>query len=493
MAPKKAGGKKVDVVDIPKASTLPDGLRNYFIGGWSTNADLTSISAISDIVKPVNEEAEATAPQVNILVLPGALRHEDNAVVVLTHGLNIKGLLPQQQAANKAAYEAKRNPNTQAADADDAGNAPPAEGEEGAKPEKPQRKVLLANDAVQIHGGISFNGIKPPVVVVPVVEQEKKSAAPEKGAKKKTDEDKAREAEAQRVREENAIRIAKEEEERLFKFAIPRRWPAVTVSNLSFFGPVSVAGAHVNFINCNFLSIDGAAGPLATNQVEVNQYCKVGFTGCTFAQPSRNALYVFPLADVTVRNCVISGVDQPHSANDVATVQANGGPSAAAVDAARATRVDAVGIHSDSAKLLVDDSLFEALGTGVILRGRYALAAPVAAAPADVAEKSAGGAASPPKVPTSMIVQRCDVRRIFGTGIFIDKAAGALLQGNTVTLCGYYGAQFRGGGRVQALRNTFDDTVIVHEGATPFLHTNALAVPLVDKNDKGCIFMQPTY
>jgi hypothetical protein len=492
MAPKKAGGKKADVVDLPKASTLPDGQRNFFVGGWSSNADLTSITTISEIVKPATEEAEATAPQINIMVLPGALKHADSAVVMLTHGLNIKGLLPQQQAANKAAYEAKRNPKDQGGDAEDVANNA-AEAEEGGKQEKPQRKVLLANDAVQIHGGISFNGIKPPIVVVPVIEQEKKSAVPEKGAKKKTDEDRAREAEAQRQREENAIRIAKEEEERLSKFAIPRRWPTVTIANLSFFGPVSVAGAHINFINCNFLTLGGGSGPLATNQVEVNQYCKVSFTGCTFAQPSRNALYVFPLADVTARNCVFSGVDQPHSVKDLAAVQEAGGPSAAAVDNARASRPDAVGVHADSAKVVIDDCLFEALGTGVILRGRYALA-PAVAAPAagEGAEKSAGGAPSA-KIPTSMTVQKSEIKGIFGTGIFIDRASGVSVQGNNVVQCEYYGAQLRGAGRVQVIRNSFANTVLVHEGAAPFLHTNNMAVPLLDKNDKGNVYMEPTY
>jgi hypothetical protein len=486
MAPKKAGGKKAELVELAKASTLPDGPRNYFIGGWSSNTDLTAITTISDIVKPISEEAEPLAPQVNIMVLPGTLQHADNAVVRLTHGLNIKGLLPQQQLANRAAYEAKRKSKNDQGEAEEAGNAP-VDGEE-TKPDKPACKVILANDAVQVHGSIAFQGIKPPVVVAPVVEQEKK-AAPEKGAKKKTDEDRAREAEAQRLREEAAIRVAKEEEERLSKFAIPRRWPKVNVSNLAFYGPVTIAGAHINFVGCSFLSLE-AAGPMSTNMVEVGQYCKVTFTNCSFAQPARSALYAFPLADVTARNCVFSGVDQPHSAADVAAVLAAGGPSPAAVEMARAARPDAVGVHTDSAKLLVDDCLFEALGTGVIVRGSYALQ-PTSAGPADAdKEKSASG--SKPVV-NSMVVQRSDVRNIFGTGVLADKASGFLLQSTKMTLCGYYAAQFRGGGAVQVLRNTFANAVLIHRGAGPFLHSNVMCVPLIDKNDVESLAMQTTY
>ena len=493
MAPKKVGGKKTaDIVDLPKASTLPDGQKNYFVGGWSSYPDLTSISTISDLVKPINEEAEATAQQINILVLPGAIQHADDAVVVLTHGLAIKGLLPQLSAANKAAFEAKRNPKKDDGNGDAeeaAGNN--ADGEEGAAKSAVKRKVLFANDAVQIHGGINFNGIKPSVTVAPVIEENKKAAAPEKGAKKKSEEEKQREIEAQRLREEAAVRAAKEEEERLSKFAIPRRWPTVTVSNLAFFGPVSVAGVHINFINCHFASLGGASGPLATNQVEVNQYCRVSFTACTFAQPARNGLYAFPLADVTARNCIFSGIDQPHSEQDVANLQQNG-PSAAAIEGAKAARPDAVGVHADGAKLLVEDCLFEALGTGVILRGKYALAAPVAAnAGGGEGEKSA--ASSSTKIPTSMTVQRNVVQSIFATGLFVDKASGVLVQSNSVAQCGYYSSQFRGAGRVQVIRNTFGNTVLIHEGSAPFLHSNTLATVLIDKNDKGNVYMEPTY
>ena len=92
-----------------------------------------------------------------------------------------------------------------------------------------------------------------------------------------------------------------------------------------------------------------------------------------------------------------------------------------------------------------------------------------------------------------MTFQRCVVQKIFSTGIFVDKASGLLIQNNQVTQCDYYASQFRGGGRVQVLRNSFGNTVLVHEGSAPFLHSNTLATVLIDKNDKGNVYMEPKY
>jgi hypothetical protein len=491
MAPKKVGKKKDEIQDIPKANTLPDGNKEYFIGGWSAYGTISGISEVAEDVRPRKQEDEATVGPTAIYLLPGDIGMGGaSEVVVVSHKMAISGVVLKTAAAQAAAFDAARRSGAAAAtDGEDAlgGGAAEAntaaDAEEGeaaaASPttEASRRKVIVADLSVRVLSDVAFTGIRPTVAVVPVVVEDKKAAAPAKG-KKISEEDKQREAEEKKVREEAAIQAAKEEEARLNLFAMPQRWAAVTVSNIAFYGRVSISQAHVTFKNCVF----------ANAAVVVSQYAQVQFSDCLFSQPSTNALYCFPLSEVAVRGSVFSGLPPPATVEEAATSFASAATTAA-TDAS-------VGVHADGAKITVDKCYFELIGTGVLLRGQYQQAAAVAStSDGDAAGDAAAakGEAAKKKVATQQVISS-DFDAIYVASILLDKASGVALKKNTIGSSAYYGLRVLNGGKSQLVHgNKFSSKVSIGRGCFPTLHTNVLDVPLEDDNNTGNVYMEPKY
>lgn len=471
MAPKKVGKKKDEVVELPKTSSLPDGAKTYFVGGWSAYHTLHDISAITERVRPTTPEDEITAAVKQLYVLPGVMgTAKDSFHPTLCHGMLLTGLSPNTTRANAAAYDAKKAASAAggaAGDGDGGAAAGDGEGDAAANTAAASEAGWAADvdDSVVVASTVTLEGVRPTVTVAPVVVDVKPSAAPEKGAKKKSEEEKQRELEAQRQREEAAIQAAKAEEARLNKFAMPNRWAAVVISNLVFTGPVKVRQLHVQFKNCRF-----ACSWKNVNQVEVAQYCRVSFTNCTFEGPRKASLYCFPLAEVTVKKCTFTG------SSDAAAHETN-----------------SIGVHTDGAKITVDHCQFTKLGTGVLLRGSVA---PAAAAPSgdaaggDAAEK--GNTLKP--AASTQIVQSSKFYGLFTSGYVCDKASYTLFHRNEVQDCGYYGAQvLHGGVKNFLMTNNFSSLVHIGSGATPVLNGNTMSFPIKNDNDASNVYMQPVY
>ncbi|CUG31231.1 Hypothetical protein, putative [Bodo saltans] len=484
MAPKKVGKKKDEVQDIPKASTLPDGNKEYFIGGWSAYETVSGISQIAEEVRPKKQEEEATVGPTSIYLLPGDIGTAGaTEEVVVSHKMSISGVVQKTATAQAAAFDVARRSGAAAiADGEEGAGAAAVEAnaagdaEDGdaaaASPttEVSRRKVIVADLSVRILNDVSFTGIRPTVVVAPVIVEEKKAAAPAKG-KKVSEEDKQRDAEEKRVREEAAVQAAKEEEARLNLFAMPQRWASITVSNIAFYGRVSVSQTHITFKNCVFVNA----------AVDVAQYAQVQFIDCLFSQPSANALYCYPLAEVVVRNSVFSGLPPPSSAEEAAAALASAATTAA-TDAS-------VGVHADGAKITVDSCYFEYVGTGVLFRGQYQQAAPTSSSAAADGEATGdaaaakGDAAAKKKTSTSQQVVSSDFDAIYVSSILLDKASGVALKKNTVGSSAYYGLRVVNGGKSQLIHgNKFQSKVSIGRGSFPTLHTNVLDVPLEDAN-----------
>lgn len=478
-----------------------------------------------------------------------------------------------EAAADPAAVPTAPEMNPEGAvDADGPAAAPPpppgVEGEEQPPEEKvpplprnPLEAVTttfgadFVADDVHLHGPVDIVGVLPQIVVKPNLptppkRPEEEIAAQKKGSKKKGSaasrrksakqkltpeqlaelEQKKAEEEALFLKEtEEAIALAAAQEDYLMTFAHPNLWASVTISKVTFTGPVVVRRAHVVFQNCRFTS-HSATKP----QLTISQYCNVQCIKCTFDAPSRCGLYALPTAQISVKKCLFTGI--PHTsivslggeegrrlagvaahasedgnehpqeddngfdengedraANGIfgAGSSATGEPTMSvellqASAEAHAARPLGVGIQVDSAKITVDECHFVFLGSGVVLHGRYAFAPPPAA--------NGRGAKRPPVTATtaSMVVQGCQFHFLYNTAIVLD-AHDVLVRRNNITDCEYYALDCRGSAcrSVSIQGNTFGFQAIarIREKAQAILVNNVFqSIPVNDNsNDNPCV------
>lgn len=483
MPPKKAGKKKDEVVDLPKASTLPDGPKNYFIGGWSSYKRLADITHICEVVRPRKEDDESTVAVTSIFVLPGTIgtKHHHDEVHV-SHKMQIQAITVKEHSLRAAAFEKQRQSGGapaaagegDAANTDGSGAA--ADGDDGSVvAAKPKRLEIIPDTSVTVESNVTFVGVRPSVTVAPAP-IEVKAAAPTKG-KKQSEEDKQREAEERRQREEAAIKAAKEEEARLNQFAMPHRWANVSVDGVTFEGSVVVRQAHIVFKNCTFKNA----------AVEVCQYAKVSFQNCLFSSPVKNALYLFPLAEVTVKSCVFSGLPVPDQPLD----------NTAFLNTTAEGSSQAVGVHTDGAKILIDGCQFDHLGTGVLFRGHYAVDEAPSAAAASAPSGGGEGAANTKKTPpATQVLTRSTFEVISVYNVLCDKACGvSISKNNFASEQSYYSLRVQGATKQTVVTgNKFVAKVGIAKGSFPVLHSNTMDLPLADENaTNGNIYMEPTY
>ena len=158
MAPKKVGKKKDEVVELPKTSSLPDGAKTYFVGGWSAHHTLDAISSITEKIRPTTPEDEITATAKQLFVLPGVMgTAQDSYHPILCHGMLLTGLSPNVTRANAAAYDAKKA-NTGAAGGEGEGGAAAADGGEGGEgaAAAPKQTGADVDDSVVVAAAVTF-------------------------------------------------------------------------------------------------------------------------------------------------------------------------------------------------------------------------------------------------------------------------------------------------------------------------------------------------
>lgn len=609
--PPKGKGKKSKKEVLPSPQTLPDGERQFYIGGWSSYGQLEDICRISDTIvqSHTREDREVSPlPRTNVLILPripdffsnGSEEEEFKASgaspesepdgvteLVLADQMRIEGVSfltvcrsetakkewvrvveeGEEDSINKSAppsgppsdevppeseekeaivhtapVEAEAEKETNDA-AEEVRNAYREEAERLAAINVSLGADFSVKDAV-LDGVIRFIGVLPQMVVhpelpIPPVRENSnvkkggkkgtagKDDAPAKtkGKKVKLTPEELAEIERKMADEdakfledtEAAITRAKEEEDYLMTFAHPYRWANIIVSNITFTGPVQVVRSHVKFLNCRF------ASPFPNRpQLLVHQYCQVECTQCTFEAPGRSGIYGLPASQVRVKQCLFTGILQLHlvrleaggdakvyetpkaaaaqhevDEEDAAADERDGlkkkelgGKSIrkavvpeAIVDKVKSARLQAVGVFTDSSRVLIENCRFLLLGTGVLFHGKYK----VEKMPPRQHLRSTG------KKEALATLRSCDFQHIFSSAICVDRTADDLLiHRNVVSDCGYYGIDLRQGCRdISIYQNKFlhDAPVRVRKGVQPQLLRNELhSVPIDDnRRDNPCL------
>lgn len=337
---------------------------------------------------------------------------------------------------------------------------------------------------------------------------------------------------------EEAIEKAKEEEEYLMTFAHPNRWAHVTVSGVTFTGPVQVVRAHIKFLNCCFSSLYPNRP-----QLMVHQYCRVECVSCTFQEPRTSSVYGLPASHLTLRKCLFTGIPQrtlveiegllpaallsgegtktekekgENSENEDDEVE--GGdktlvgkkqgvshelPQTAAVEQLmeklRQDRSETVGVFTDCSKVDVEHSRFLLLGFGALLHGKYRIGKENKKDDDPSADKKGRSKGKPsalsrtttmstPKKEALGMLLSCHFNHIFGSGICIDKTADdVLLVGNVLSECEYYALDLRQGSRnISAYRNRFlhKAAVYIRAGVHPQMIQNQYQSMPIDDNKR---------
>ncbi|RNF18742.1 uncharacterized protein Tco025E_04484 [Trypanosoma conorhini] len=457
MPPKKKSSIKKKKEVLPDPKTISNGECNYYIGSWSY---YQNIDAVSDIARKVVEqhttpdEEVGTLPRTNILI--PACRLGDASTHYAAEVVDNMFVESVPLSSMKSAEQLKKEPNM--------------DGEEALKPEEavsaqedadpataanePNVGASLSSRDVVLEGTVHIEGILTRIVVKPDLPEppapppaKRRPSAKRKKSSKLIEEEQQRLAEAARIYEEKvnaAVAAAREEEEYRMQFAHPNRWPHVVFSNMNFAGQVIVSHAHVTFRNCCF-----SASGVDVTQLLVTQYCQVECVKCTFECPAKGSVYGFPRGRLIFRKCLFTG-----SSDAFSSVELDKGKDGK-------LRPRAVGLHTDCCSALVEECQFTELETAILLRGSH---------PDGTVEKPA------------MVVQKCKVDNIFGTGVVLDNVRGVELTKNKFSGCEYYSLDCVKGKDIRVLQNTFYSEVRVQERAqVKLMHNKCGTVPLALK------------
>ncbi|KAF8276756.1 hypothetical protein TcBrA4_0124410 [Trypanosoma cruzi] len=457
MPPKKRSiSKKKKKEVLPDPNTISNGECDYYIGSWSHYQNIDAVSDIAHTVLNQHTSADGEVgelPRTNVLI-PAC-------------GLGVAGSHYGVEVANNIVVESvPRTSMKNAGQLKEAGVA----GEEALEPEEtveekqdvdkspeanePDVGASLSACDVIVHGTVHIDGIvtriviKPDLPEPPVVPQTKRtSSTKRKKSAKAIEEEQRRLAEAAKIYEEKvnaAVAAAREEEEYRMQYAHPNRWSNVVFTNITFTGQVIVSHAHVTFRNCLF-----SARVVDVAQLLVTQYCQVECIRCTFECPEKCSMYGLPMGKLTFQRCLFTGNPRTLSSEKGAT------------DEARTLRGKAVGLHMDSCCVTVEDCQFKDLETAILLRGSH---------PDATAEKPA------------MVVQKCKVENIFGSGIVLENVRGVELMKNEFAQCDYYSLDCVKGKDIRVFQNTFLSEVRVQRHAhVKLMHNRSGTVPLALK------------
>lgn len=440
MAPKKAVKKqKEEVIEIPKTSTIPDGKRTHFIGGWSAHTGLQALDTITQDKDSGDR----------VVLLPGTFNEADTVVAV--RALVVEGATEAQLAPVPVAAAAPEGEEENGE-----GDAAAAEGGEEEDVKKAAAEPIV-DTSVVIAGRLTLERWIPPVEVkapTPVVEEPKKPEPKGKAAK-----DKAKKA--QEKEEEAPPPPPAEVVEEAPKGANPAEWPTLTLRNVTIDGTLVVKGIHATLENCHFTGV-------AAHQLQVHQYSRVVVSRSTFSSAHKSGAYVFPCGHLELVGCVVSGGDT--KSEQQATRQSDAGDAAGDAQArvrdadALAQSANSVGVYCDDGTITVKECAFRKLSIGVLMRDACA----------------------------GSLVAGNTFSQIYSTGVFLDGAT-VTFQDNQVRKCHYYGLRVARGNGAKILRNKLESKVLIERGARPLLHTNECAVRLEDRNDTGVPYLEPAY
>ncbi|EKF29881.1 hypothetical protein MOQ_006317 [Trypanosoma cruzi marinkellei] len=458
MPPKKrSASKKKKKEVLPDPNTISNGECNYYIGTWSHYQNIDAISDIAHTVLEQHTSADGEVgelPRTNILIpacglgVAGthyAVEVANNIVVESVPRTSMKNATQLKDETDVAGDEALEREETVDEKQDVDQSAEVNETEVGASQSACD---VIVHGTVHIDGIVTRIVIKPDLPDPPVVPQtRRKSAVKRKKSAKAIEEEQRRLAEATKIYEEKvnaAVTAAREEEEYRMQFAHPNRWSHVVFSNITFTGQVIVSHAHVTFRNCAF-----SARAVNVAQLLVTQYCQVECIRCTFECPERCGMYGLPMGRLKFQRCLFTGNPTTFSLEKRAT------------DEARTFRGNAVGLHTDSCCVTVEDCQFKDLETAILLRGSY---------PDSTAEKPA------------MVVRTCRVENIFGSGIVLDNVHGVELMKNEFIECDYYSLDCVKGKDIRVFQNKFHSEVRVQKHAhVKLMHNRSGTVPLTLK------------
>lgn len=470
---KRSSSKKKKLEVLPDPATIPNGNSDYYIGSWSSYSE---IDAITEIARSVveshtaeNGEVEAL-PRTNIIIPPGTLGEATMRYAVeVADNMHIESLSRvnmsddvQVPAENKGEDEGLAEKEKSMEMRDHTVEDLLEEDQQDVGASKHACDVIIAG-AVHIDGIITRIVIKPELPDPPVVPKVRRKSSISKKKAKLLEEQQKRLAEEAKIYEEKvtlAIAAAKKEEEYRMRFAHPDRWSKVEFSNMTFSGQVIVSHAHVTFRNCRFAAHD----PDCT-QLLVAQYCQVECLKCTFDRPAKRAVYGWPMGKLTLLNCIFTGVSLFSSCEETGEYSTSGTMSLAG----------AVGVQTDNCKLHVESCLFTNLSNAIVLHGSYKTA---------TAEDSGAPA---------MMVTKCNLKNIYGTGVILEKVSGVELRKNKFSDCDYYALDCVKGKNICVFENKFYSKVRVQDGAhVKFLHNNIGVVPFSPKEIENPNW-QPVY
>ena len=289
-------------------------------------------------------------------------------------------------------------------------------------------------DAVVVRGKITFEAWIPPVEIkapspVPV-EEVKKDTKPKPKEKKKV------------VVEEEAPPPPPPAEEVVPTGANPAAWPTVKLRRLCFKGTVIASGVHLDLEDCHFIGGD-------SHQLQAHQYCTIKLTRCTFSLSQRSCIYAYPTSRIVATDCTFTGI------NLQAEQQGGAGGNAAP---------GSVGLQLDDADATITGSRFRNLAFGALFHDRC---------------KGAS-------------ISKCDFDLISNSAVQFD-GSHALLQGNQIRRCEYYGILAKNKTSAKIIQNDIQSIVRIDAGSSPLLHSNRCAYPVQDRNESGNVYMQPTY
>lgn len=450
---------------MPDPATIPNGDCEYYLGTWSSYHSIDAITEIAHNVleKHTAEDGEVAAlPRTNILIpscklgvakMCYAVEVADNMHIESISRSSMNNKLREPTEPKEDEDVESKVEDTEAQEQVDEVSSPPTQ-DVGAS--KHACDVVVAG-AVRIDGIITRIVVKPQLPDPPVVPKPKKKGSISSKKKKSEEEQKRLEEEAKIYEEKvnEAIAEAKREEEHRMQFAHPERWSKVVFSNMTFADQVIVSHAHVTFRNCRFL-----ANSPDCAQLLVTQYCQVECVRCTFECPTKGAVYGLPMGRLTLRDCLFTGVS-PFAPLEKFKEHA-----------ARELRSRAVGVHTDDCKVRVEGCHFTQLSTAILLRGSH---------PDATAEEPA------------MVVRRCKVENIFGTGVVLDKVRGVELKKNEFSDCDYYALDCVKGKDIRVFQNRFYSELRVQDGAhVKLLHNKNDLVPFVLKEVENPNW-QPVY
>lgn len=481
-------------IDIPVAAAIADGKRYYFVGGFSKNDSINALQSIS-------EEKASTGTDVTIL--PGT--YTVNAVAaasgcdaprppspaskdgieVAVRSLDIKCYQPQTAQPKSAvviAVEADPDADYEGGEGGAGGDGADgtAGGADGAAHILPPTQPPITGDVV-FTGRVIFTRYVAPADAAPslaALQPEPvttstmldarasrgmsiRSTASKKSVTSTAESDAAAAAVAAAARNETPSVAGAGSTPEPEVGARPSTWPTLSFNGVRFEKcAITFNKVHAVFERCHFNFIPAGSNYFVTAM----PYTRVTFVECTFAQPSKAAVYGFPYSTITATQCHFSGLnlnaiqDDRDSAETLAKERLEQSSRGAANNAA---------VMADDATVVMDNCHVLHLTHGVVLQNRCA----------------------------ESRIKKCVFENIDGSAAYFGQGSQPIFHRNYIAgSCSGRGVFFAPGSKPKASHNIVAARTIISQGAGPLLKANQFAIRIEEQNDILCpLYMEPKY